>query len=297
MKMKLKKQFFIYNMLVVLIVVCIILLFSIIHTNRSFSMYQIVSGIIIILFITVCASCILSKIALKPLEKAWQQQLDFTANASHDLRTPLASLRLNLEIVQEEPEKTIEQQQKWLQNVSFEANRMSYILDNLLTLSRQDCGTKELVYSSFDINNAIQEVLNSFYPRAEQANIIVKTDFEPKLILNADLERFQQLITILTDNAILYAGRPSEFVIHSKKINKYIQITLSDTGIGIPANDLPRIFERFYRVDVTRSSKIKGTGLGLSIAKGIVEAHKGTIQVNSILNKGTTFTINFPIKK
>jgi len=144
-----------------------------------------------------------------------------------------------------------------------------------------------------DLNLLIQEIVSDMKILAEQKNVEIKFLQRKEMILNGDRDQLKRLFVNLLDNAIKYTPQGGKIILESKKEGKIINIEISDTGIGISQDELPRIFDRFYTVDKSRSGV--GFGLGLSIVKSIVEAHKGNIEVKSVLNKGTTFTVHLPV--
>jgi two-component system sensor histidine kinase CiaH len=291
---KLKRRFVFYNILVICAVTGVMLAFSGLHAGHGMTAGRTAGWLIVMAAVTAGASVLLSRIALAPIRKAWQRQLDFTADASHELRTPLAALQLNLEIAMEEPEKTIGEQRQWLENTAQEAARLSELVDGLLTLSRADTGRQELILRETALDALIAEALEPLRPQAQAAGLTVETALEPQLTLRCDGGRISQLVTILADNAIKYAGAGSVLRVAAQRAGDRVVITVGDNGAGIPPEQLPMIFDRFYRADPARSAQKPGSGLGLSIAKWIVEAHGGTISAQSAVGGGTTFTILLP---
>ena len=288
---KIRKRFILFNMIVITCV--FIFLATVIYfgstTNQSISHF--VSIMIIILLLSFVTSYVISKYALQPIKQAWQKQLDFTADASHELRTPLAVIKTNLEIVMDNPDETVESQMKWLQNIEAEHTRMAKLVEDLLTLSRADIGEQSLFLSTFMIDEVIRQVTDTFRPLCQQKGITLKQDIEMGISFHGDEKRISQLIVILLDNAVQYTPHGNITVRLRQKEGK-LELTVQDTGRGIPKEDTQKIFERFYRANHTRSLNPDGSGLGLSIAKWIVAEHNGTISAKSELGKWTKITVN-----
>ena len=260
-------------------------------------------GIIVIMLVPICIGSFLSaKIAMTPIQTSWQHQLDFTANASHELRTPLAVIQSNLELVMDNPGETVSGQMKWLNNVHIETIRMAKLVDDLLTLSRSDSGTKTLEYSRFSLNSAAQKAAAIFETMASQKDIVIQVAADSEISFWGDYSRIKQLLAILLDNAVKYSDKPGSIQITLAKKDSSIQLAVSDTGVGIASEHLPKIFNRFYRVtckEVSGAENTKqaagGVGLGLSIAEWIVKEHGGSIKAESAPKMGSRFTATFPL--
>jgi two-component system phosphate regulon sensor histidine kinase PhoR len=221
---------------------------------------------------------------------------DFVANVSHELKTPLTSIRAYLETLLEggailEPENNV----RFLKKIETHVGRLTALIADLLSLSKIESGD---AFSHRQEVNLGELVLNSFHrlsPNAEQKDLTVKLDLpvEPLLALG-DPEAFHQIFDNLIDNAIKYTEPGGKIEIVARSNGKHVRVEVKDTGVGIPKEDLPRIFERFYRVDKARSRELGGTGLGLSIVKHLLQALQGEIQVESQVGVGSRFTVQFP---
>jgi two-component system phosphate regulon sensor histidine kinase PhoR len=228
---------------------------------------------------------------------------DFVANVSHELRTPLTAIRGYVETLLHTPPSDPEDSRQFLEIIDRHSERLSRLTEDLLTLSDLESGKIQLAVQSIDAGHLIQRVLEVFWDQAARKKITVAHKVTPGLPkLAGDLDRLQQLFINLVDNAIKYTpagGQVSLTATSSANQNtnhdRYIEITVSDTGPGIPEKDLPRLTERFYRVDKARSRDLGGTGLGLAIVKHIVQAHKGDLTIESVLKKGTTVRVRLPI--
>jgi two-component system, OmpR family, phosphate regulon sensor histidine kinase PhoR len=224
----------------------------------------------------------------KNLEKI---KKDFVVNVSHELRTPLTSIKGYLETI-EGLDKT---QQKYLDTALRNTDRLINIVKDLLLISEVESDEFELNQENVDIKELILKAVKIFNQKIEKKNLDIKIDIEKKLpLIKGDSFKLEQMIINLLDNAVKYTEE-GNIDISAKRTDSEIDITLKDTGIGIPEKDLPRIFERFYVVDKSRSRNVGGTGLGLSIVKHIVHLHKGTVKVESKPGIGTAFHVSLPL--
>lgn len=217
---------------------------------------------------------------------------DFVANVSHELRTPMTTMRAMTETIQDElpPDH---QAQTYLARIIKEVDRLTRIINDLLTLSVAESvpPTKELCDFA-DITRTIAQQLKS---KADQKQIRLNLNIPPKLDISANSTQISQVVINLIDNAINYTQEGEINITLQTTPTNQAQLTITDSGIGISSDHLPRIFERFYRVDKGRSRATGGTGLGLAIVRNIIESHGGTITVESELNKGTVVTVTLPI--
>ncbi|HQA56375.1 MAG TPA: ATP-binding protein [Acetivibrio sp.] len=233
--------------------------------------------------------------AIRPIKTSWEKQTAFIADASHELRTPLAIVNSNLEIVMEDENQTVGSQKKWLDNIQCELERMRTLIDDLLFLARSDADG-EMPKEHFDLSKLIHKVYDTFIPLSQKRNINLLLNAPDNIIVYGNEFRIKQLITILLDNAIKYTGDGGKVELTLKGDANTVQLSVKDTGEGIAKEHLDKIFDRFYRVDKSRSRNYGGSGLGLAIAKCIVNEHKGSINVASEVSKGTEFTISLPIE-
>lgn len=233
--------------------------------------------------------------AMIPIKNSWQRQKDFVADASHEFRTPLAVIQTNLELVMGNPEDTVENQSKWLENIRVETKHMTKLVSDLLFLARADSQQQLLDMKRFPLHTALQNACEPFKPLAEIKGIQLHLSLESFITFYGDEDRIKQLVMILLDNTLKHTPPGGNVSLTLQKRSTTAEITVSDTGEGIEQQHLPKIFERFYRVDNARSKQEGGTGLGLAIAAWIVKAHQGTIKVDSTPGLGTTFVISFLI--
>ena len=229
---------------------------------------------------------------LKRLERIRQ---DFVANVSHELRTPLTTIRGYVEALQDDSLEKSSQAKQFLQIIERHTQRMEKIVSDLLLLSEIESPDRMLRKDPFSIAELISSVVEALRPMAELKEQKVQMDIASALPpLRADSQKIHQVIINLLHNAICYTPEKGNIFIAAKAVEKGMEISVSDNGIGIPPEDLPRIFERFYRVDKGRSRDLGGTGLGLSIVKHIVEAHGGRVGVESKPGQGSRFSFFLP---
>lgn len=248
------------------------------------------SGILII----ISAGFYLARRALVPIRDIWKKQQQFVADASHELRTPLTIIKSNAELVLRHPSHSIQEESIRITNIVRESVRMNKLISTLLTLARADGEEAELNKTSTNVNQLIQAVVEQFQPLAELKGLALTAELAGELVLAADKDRLHQLLVIILDNAIKYTAA-GQIVIKGRLKGANVQLQIIDSGHGILPEDIPHIFDRFYRVDKARSREEGGIGLGLSIAEWIVDKHKGKITVESTAGQGSCFTILLPV--
>jgi two-component system phosphate regulon sensor histidine kinase PhoR len=227
---------------------------------------------------------------------------DFVANVSHELRTPLTAIQGYVETLLHTPPAETELQRQFLEIIDRHAERLGRLTEDLLTLSDLESGKIQLAHRPIDTRALISQVLEIFWERAAKRGVSLSQDIaEPCGKINGDPDRLQQLLINLVDNAIKYTPSGGKVTVAAGEFQSapdvplMIELTVADTGTGIPEKDLPRLTERFYRVDRARSRDLGGTGLGLAIVKHIVQAHGGELKISSEMNKGTTVTVRLPM--
>ena len=240
----------------------------------------------------------LSGYALKPVAKAWAQQHQFVADASHELKTPLTAILATNNILLSHCDSTIDEQKKWIENSQAEAHHMKDLINNMLFLAKSDDEKVEIVMSEISLSDIVTDTALQFEPVAFENGVLIDTDIEKDIHIQGDTTQIRQLAHILVDNACKYAGEDGHVDVSLARCSGLIKLEVTNSGNPIPEEDLPHIFERFYRSDKVRTQQNQagGYGLGLAIAKSIVERHKGSISAASNETDGTRFTVTFRIK-
>ncbi len=228
------------------------------------------------------------------LHNSFAQTRQFSSDASHELRTPLTIIRGEIELALRS-EKTPDEYRAILSSTLEEILRLKSIIDNLLTLGKADHGVYDMKLEEVHLDSLIKDLYDDSEMLAETKHIKVELKKTEPVTIVGDKGRLRQLFLNIVDNAIKYTPDGGHVAISVERQNGTALVEVKDSGIGIPKQDLDKIFDRFYRVDKARSREMGGTGLGLSIAKWIAELHRGTISVESEMNKGSKFTVRLPI--
>ena len=230
------------------------------------------------------------------LQAAFERQKQFTSDASHELRTPLAVMRGELEVTLRR-DRTPEEYQRTLGSNLEEVIRLSRLVEDLLMLARADAGRVELRCEPVNLTDLCRNTVEYISPLADERAQTLTYQAPPQAItINADQQRLKQLLLNLLDNAIKYTDHGGTITLSLTTDNQHAILAVTDTGRGIPAEDLPRVFDRFFRRSAKTSDRsAPGSGLGLSIVQWIVEAHGGKIEVSSELGKGSVFTVKLPL--
>lgn len=238
------------------------------------------------------AAYALARRTLRPIEESLEAQKRFTADASHELRTPLTAMQTEIEVALRDKAITKKQAVELLNSNLEEVGKLKSLSEGLLHLASS--GGKQITHRDVRLKLAAEAAIAKWEKAAKQRRIKIKPELK-EVIVRGDQQSLTDLISILLDNAIKYSLDGGRVSIKVRKSGKEALITVRDDGIGIKADDLPRIFERFYRTDNSRSkSSPGGYGLGLSIAKKIADMHNGFIEVKSLSGKGSTFTVRLP---
>ena len=227
------------------------------------------------------------------LEHAEQLRRNMVADVAHELRTPLSNIQGYLEAIRDgmiEPDATA------IRSLSEEATLLSRLVNELQELSLAEAGELKLVFQAESIVDLIRQAADSWQPQLTAGDISLSREVPDDLpSVNIDWQRVNQVLHNILENAVAHTRKGGAIKIAAGQKGKWVEVSVSDTGEGIPAEDLPHIFERFYRVDKSRARATGGSGLGLTIAKRLVEAHGGTIVVNSTLGEGSRFSFTLPL--
>ncbi|GMA56119.1 hypothetical protein GCM10025858_06220 [Alicyclobacillus sacchari] len=238
----------------------------------------------------------LAQRALAPISRAWTRQQQFVANASHELRTPLSIVQLHVERMFRHPSATVEEMGETLAALDRETRRLQKLVTDLLALARADSGHAWLQMRDVQLDALAREAEERFADLARAHGVQLRTDSLEPVHLQADPERLRQLFTIVLDNALSFTPEGGRIVIAVLRRHNRALILVKDTGSGIAPEHLPRVWERFYQADPSRSTV--GAGLGLAIAKWIVEAHGGEMSIASPADwgVGTQVTVSLPLR-
>jgi signal transduction histidine kinase len=251
-------------------------------------------GIGLGLLVAAPAGYYLSRRAMVPINQAFDRQRAFAADASHELRTPLTLIRANAEFALTEPGAVDPEVHNSLENILQEVDRTDRQVDDLLLLARLDARELPFDMRGEDPSIVVAGAVESMRPAANVKQIDLVVESMTGLHANLDADRFQQVIRIVLDNAIKHTEPGGRVGVHVSSDGADVVVRVEDTGPGIPEQDLPHVFERYYRVDKSRSRAAGGAGLGLSIARQIIDAHAGQISIASAPGQGTTVTIRVP---
>ncbi|MFA5005074.1 MAG: ATP-binding protein [Candidatus Omnitrophota bacterium] len=242
----------------------------------------------------VCSACLLVIHDISEIRKLENMRRDFVANVSHELKTPLTSIKGFVETLLEGALDDKENSRSFLKIVQDHANRLDSLISDLLKLSYLESREVVLNKQDIDLSKLAKEVLVGFTSQIKNKDIKIENILPKELIVRADPDKIEQVLTNLIDNAIKFNHDQGKVRLFSQDLGDNIKIIVEDSGAGIPPKDIPRIFERFYRVDKARSRSLGGTGLGLSIVKHIVQLHAGSSGVESTEGIGSSFWFTLP---
>jgi signal transduction histidine kinase len=229
------------------------------------------------------------------LEHAEQLRRNMIADVAHELRTPLSNIRGYLEAIRD---RVMKPNAATIRSLNEETVLLTRLVDELQELSLAEAGELKLVYHAEDIAKLVKQAVNAWQPQIAAKEISLFLDLPDSLpLVNIDRQRVNEVLHNLLENAVAYTRKGGTITVAAVKQGDWVEVSVSDTGEGIPVEDLPYIFERFYRVDRSRARATGGSGLGLTIAKRLVEAHGGKITVQSKPGKGSRFSFTLPIAK
>ncbi|MGE5431929.1 MAG: PAS domain S-box protein [Syntrophomonadaceae bacterium] len=229
------------------------------------------------------------------LEELNKLKSDFISNISHELRTPLASVVGFSETITSDPNMPREMIAEFSNIILSEGKRLAKLINNVLDFAKMEAGKLDIFKSEFDIVEVLESIAVSVQEEVRQKGVTLNFEVpEHPVIISADRERIPQVVLHLVSNAVKFTGRDGRITVIAQDFLKEFEIIVSDTGTGIPARDLPNIFQKFYKTAGPGSTQIPGSGIGLGLVKQIIDMHKGLISVQSEVNKGTTFIIKLP---
>ncbi|WP_342420589.1 HAMP domain-containing sensor histidine kinase [Paenibacillus sp. FSL E2-0178] len=260
-------------------------------TNLIYTFTAVGLLMLIILYFT---SRFFANRSIAPVREAFDKQKQFIADASHELKTPLTIINTNADVLLSNSDDTIRNQAKWLQYIKSETERMTRLTNDLLYLTEMDDSRTGMIHSKFNMSDAVENIILTMEAVIFEKNISFDYNIEPELTVLGNSEQIKQVVMILLDNAVKYTNPKGAVTISLKKQNNDVLLSVSNTGEGIAAEHLTRIFDRFYRTDTSRARKQGGYGLGLAIARSIVDQHKGKIYAKSVIGESTTFYVQLP---
>lgn len=243
------------------------------------------------------ASLFFARRATAPVKQAWEEQQRFIADASHELKTPLTVIMANNSIIASMPDSRVSEQQQWLESSQIEAEQMQSLINDMLYLARVEHHDDALLASVVDMSEIVAHSVLQFESVAFEQGVTITYDAPEKIWVKGDSSSLNRLVATLVDNACKYAGSEGVVTVSLEATQKVCRFTVHNTGSYIAAEDLPRLFDRFYRADKARTSGAGGFGLGLSIAQGIAEAHGGSIRAHSAPGEGTSFIVEIPLSR
>ncbi|MBP3906498.1 MAG: GHKL domain-containing protein [Peptostreptococcaceae bacterium] len=239
-------------------------------------------------------SIYLTNKSIIPIKEAFEKQKQFIADASHELKTPLAIIKTNTSLVLSHPEDTINNQSKWINYINSQADRMSELISEMLSLAKMDDAENKLTLVPINMSKIVESMILMFDAVIYENNINLETNISKDLHINGDKESLKKLFSIIMDNAIKYTDKNGSITVSLFSDKNKVKMIIRNTGEGIAPEDLERVFERFYRVDKSRDRETGGYGLGLSIASSIVKEHKGKIYARSKVGSFTSFIVEIP---
>ena len=257
-------------------------------TNLIYTFTAVGVVMLILLFFT---SRYFANRSIRPVQDAFDKQKQFIADASHELKTPLAVINTNADVLLANPDETIRSQSKWLHYIKGETERMSRLTGDLLYLTEMEDARPTMMHSTFDLSETAENLILTMEAVIFEKELSLEYDITPGLTIEGSSQQMQQVIMILLDNAIKYCNPRGSITLTLHRHNQQTVLSVSNTGEGIAPQHLDRIFDRFYRTDASRARSQGGHGLGLAIAKSIVEQHGGRIEAKSTVGESTTFSI------
>ncbi|MCM0582014.1 HAMP domain-containing histidine kinase [Weissella diestrammenae] len=240
---------------------------------------------------------VLARANMVPIKRVLKQQRTFVADAAHEFKTPMTIIQNKLETMLEHPNDSVIEQVENVANALTEVRHLNKLTADMLKLAQADAEIAMFYFEPMDLVKVVTEINEILAVNTENRHQTLTLDLPDEVVMDGDIQRLRQLIMNLVDNAQKYAGENSEVKIVVKKGRNVVHLQVVDTGEGISEDDKQHLFDRFYRVDKSRSRASGGHGLGLSIVKWIVDGHSGTIDVSNTIPHGTTFNITLPLKQ
>ena len=246
------------------------------------------------LIVLLLISIYLTNKSIIPIKETFEKQKQFIADASHELKTPLAIIKTNTSLILSQPDDTIKNQSKWINYINSQTDRMSILINEMLSLAKMDTCENQLQLSHINMSKIVESMLLMFDAIIYENNINLETNISKDLFVNGDKESLKKLFSIIMDNAIKHTNKQGTITVSLFTYKNKIKMIIRNTGEGIAPENLERVFERFYRVDNSRDRETGGYGLGLSIASSIVKQHNGKIYARSKVGEFTSFIVELP---
>ncbi|MEB3291949.1 MAG: two-component system sensor histidine kinase RppB [Synechococcales bacterium] len=254
-------------------------------------------GVPLVMLMIGGASWWLAGLAIRPIYQAYEKMQEFTANAAHELRTPIASTKAILEVALEDKNLTLDESRQTLRTLHRQNDRLSRLAQDLLLLSRLDANPSHDLWTPICLNDLVEDLEEDLLSVAMAAGITLNHEIkiDEKIYVNGNSDQIYRLFSNLITNAIQYSSQNGKVVLRLNRNQNQAIISIQDNGIGIPKSELLHLFDRFHRVNSDRNRQSGGAGLGLAIAQAITKSHHGYIQVQSEVGQGSTFTVRLPI--
>ncbi|MDO4535700.1 MAG: HAMP domain-containing sensor histidine kinase [Clostridium perfringens] len=267
-------------------------------TNNQAVLYQLFKSFLLVgtlsLIILFIISMYLTNKSIKPIKETFEKQKQFIADASHELKTPLTIIKTNTSLVLSNPDDTVKNQAKWINYINSQTDRMSKLIDEMLSLAKLDAQQNNMYLTTINISKIIESMMLMFDAIIYENDINLETNISKDIFIHGDKESIKKLFSILMDNAIKHTNKNGNLSIKLFTDKNKVKIIVKNTGKGIASENLEKIFDRYYRADNSRVRETGGYGLGLAIAKSIVQEHRGKIYARSIINKDTSFIVELP---
>lgn len=241
-------------------------------------------------------SLLMANRAVRPITEAWYKQRRFVADASHELKTPLAVIAANADVLLLNAEENLQNRSKWIGYIKDETGRMSKLVNELLALAKiEDCNNPQ-AYQEFDLRRCASDACVALEAMAYEKGMRLECESGESVFIRSDEAKVRTILSILLDNAIKYTNEGGLILVRLKRHKAYTELSVENSGAGIPADALPHIFDRFYRVDQARENENGSFGLGLSIARSISEQLGATLEARSVPGDTTTFVFRMKTK-
>ena len=264
-------------------------------SNTNVMFFSLLIGYFIVIVLLSFSAIIIAERTISPIREAFYKQKELIANASHELKTPLTVINTNLSVLENNKTETIESQNRWINNIIEQTNRMNRLIYQMLDLSKTESLLASETKQPIQLSELIEKLVMEFEVNAFEKKIHVTSNIEENIVFNGNMENMIKLFTILIDNAIKYTQENGAIDLSLTHKKNKIEFTIQNTGKGIEKENLGKVFQRFYKQDESYNQDSNHSfGLGLAIAKAIVDQLNGTITVTSEVNVHTTFVVKLP---